>query len=204
MLCPDFKGQEFTSGVFAKICNELQFLTFLANKAEHQNEKPIEYICKIMGGHFRNRKNTSPRQGLLLEDNPFYSSTYDRVVLNLCHFPKNNPQHYLMTQILDQVKYLKNNGYLFVLSNKKLFVPSLRERLEPVLKELKVEAIFDLDNVKGKGELGSYIYIFRKRHMPVNSAKQLCSYFRVSADLRSFGEFSSITEFFEFSGNSVY
>lgn len=193
-LCPDFKGQEFTSGVFAKICNELQFLTFLANKAEHQNEKPIDYICKIMGGHFRNRKNTSPRQGLLLEDNPFYSSTYDRVVLNLCHFPKNNPQHYLMTQILDQVKYLKNNGYLFVLSNKKLFVPSLRERLEPVLKELKVEGIFDLDNVKGKGELGSYIYIFRKRQSQTNSAKQLCSYFRVSADLRSFGEFSHITE----------
>ncbi len=195
MLCPDFKGLEFTSGVFAKICNELQFLTFLVSKAEHQNEKPIEYICKITGGHFRNRKNTqSGKQGLLLEDNPFYSSTYDRVVLNLCHFPKNNPQHYLMSQILDQVKYLKNDGYLFVLSNKKLFVPSLRERLEPILKELKTEAIFDLENVKGKGELGSFIYIFRKRTKAQGTEKQLCSYFRVSADLRTFQEFSPITE----------
>ena len=194
ILCPDFKGLEFISGNFAKICNELQFLTFLVNKAEHQGEKPIEYICKIMGGHFRNRKNTNTKQGLLLENNPFYSSTYDRVVLNLCHFPKNNPQHYLMTQILDQVKYLKNDGYLFVLSNKKLFVPSLRERLEPVLKELKTEAIFDLENVKGKGELGSYVYVFRKRSQSMPSQKQLCSYFRISADLTTFQEFSPITE----------
>ena len=194
MLCPDFKGLDFTSGTFAKICNEIQFLTFLAHKAEHQDEKPIDYICKIMGRHFKNRKNTQGKQGLLLEDNPFYSSTYDRVVLNLCHFPKNNPQHYLMSQILDQVKYLKNDGYLFVLSNKKLFIPSLRERLEPLLKELKTEAIFDLENVKGKGELGSFIYIFRKRPQGSTVQKQLCSYFRLSADLQSFQEFSSITE----------
>jgi hypothetical protein len=192
-LCPDFKGLEFVSGTFAKICNELQFLTFLAHKAYFQNEKPIEYICKIMGGHFRNRKNTQMKQGLLLEDNPFYTSTYDRVVLNLCHFPKNNPQHYLMTQIMDQVKYLKPNGYLFVLSSKKLFVPSLRERLEPVLRDLKTEAIFDLENVKGKGELGSYIYVFRKKNN-TESERQLCSYFRVSAELSNFQQFSSVTE----------
>jgi len=192
MLCPDFKGLEFISGNFTKICNELQFLTFLAMKSENQGEKPIDYICRIIGGHFRNRKNTQHKQGLLLEDNPFYTSTYDRVILNLCHFPKNNPQHYLMTQIMDQVKYLKPNGYLFVLSSKKLFVPSLRERLEPVLRELKTEAIFDFENVKGKGELGSYIYIFRKKQR--HDDKQLCSYFRVSADLENFQQFSSVTE----------
>lgn len=194
VLCPDFKGLEFVSGTFAKICNELQFLTFLAHKADFQNEKPIDYICKIMGGHFRNRKNTQMKQGLLLEDNPFYTSTYDRVVLNLCQFPKNNPQHYLMSQIMDQVKYLKPNGYLFVLSSKKLFVPSLRERLEPVLRELKTEAIFDLENVKGKGELGSYIYVFRKKNN-TESERQLCSYFRISADLQNFQQFAAITEY---------
>lgn len=194
MLCPDFKGLEFISGTFTKICNELQFLTFLAHKSENQGGRPIGYICKIMGQHFRNRKGDQSRQGLLLEENnPFYSSTYDRVVLNLCHFPKNNPQHYLMTQILDQVKYLKSNGYLFVLSSKKLFVPSLRDRLEPVLRELKTEAIFDLENVKGKGELGSYIYIFRKKQN-CEFDRHLCSYFRISADLQSFQQFSSVTE----------
>ncbi|HXH74924.1 MAG TPA: hypothetical protein VNJ08_08165 [Bacteriovoracaceae bacterium] len=196
MLCPDFKGHEFISGTFTKICNELQFLTFLAHKSENQGSRPIEYICRIMGGHFRNRKSDQPKQGLLLDDkNPFYCSTYDRLVLNLCHFPKNNPQHYLMTQILDQVKFLKPNGYLFVLSSKKLFVPSLRDRLEPVLKELKTEAIFDLENVKGKGELGSYIYIFRKRQKyETELDRQLCSYFRISAELESFHQFSTITD----------
>lgn len=192
ILCPDFKGLEFVSGTFSKLFNELQFLTFLVNKAEHQGEKPIEYICKIMGGHFRN-KNATGAQINLLADNPFYSSTYDRVVLNLNQFPKNNPQHFLISKILEQVKFLKNNGYLFVLSSKKLFVPSLKDRLDPVLKELKVEAIFDFENVKGKGELGSYIYIFRKRHLPVSLANT-CSYFRISADLTSFQQFSSITE----------
>jgi hypothetical protein len=193
ILCPDFKGLEFISGTFAKICNELQFLTFLAHKSEHQGEKPIEYISKIMRGHFKNRKGTSGRQGTFLEDNPFYTSTYDRVFLNLCQFPKNNPQHYLMSQILDQVKFLKPHGYLFVMSHKKLFVPSLRERLGPLLKELKVEAVFDLDEVKGKGELGSYIYIFRKKNS-FDPDHQLCSYFRISAELESFQQFAPITE----------
>jgi hypothetical protein len=193
ILCPEFKGFEFVSGTFAKLCNELQFLTFLVKKAEKQGDKPIDYICKIMGGHYRNRKNTHEKLGLFLEDNPFYSSTYDRVVLNLCHFPKNNPQHYLITQIMDQIKYLKPNGFLYVLSSKKLFVPSLRDRLDPLVKELKTEAIFDLEDVKGKGELGNYIYIFRKRSQD-DAKKQLCSYFRVSADLSTFQNFSSITE----------
>jgi hypothetical protein len=188
-LCPDFKGKEFVSGLFIKICNELQFLTFLAHKAVNQGERPAEYISRIMGGHFRNRKNAGPRGGLLLED----TSTYDRVVLNLCHFPKNNPQHFLMAQIMDQVKFLKPNGYLFVLSSKKLFVPSLRDRLEPVLRELKTEAIFDLENVKGKGELGSYIYIFRKVARK-DDEKQLCSYFRLTAELENFHQFACITE----------
>lgn len=193
LLCPDFKGVEFVSGTFTKICNELQFLTFLAKKSIYRTERPIEYICKIMSGHFRNRKNSPVRQGLLLDDNPFFSSTYDRVVLNLCQFPKNNPQHFLMTQIMEQVKYLKPNGYLFVLSSKKLFVPSLRERLGPLLKELKTEAIFDFENMKGKGELGSYIYIFRK-HSTNLSEKQLCSYFRFSAELVNFQQFASVAD----------
>jgi hypothetical protein len=195
MLCPDFKGFEFSSGQFAKICNELQFLTFLVNKSAHQGVRPIDYICKVMGEHFRNRKNCSNRQGFLLEDdNPFFASTYDRVVLNLCHFPKNNPQHFLMGQISEQVKFLKPNGYLFVLSSKKLFVPSLHERLGPILRELKTEIIFDLEGVKGKGELGSYVYVFRKKTTPSDEEKQLCGYFRISADLMSFQQFSSITD----------
>lgn len=192
LLCPDFKGLDFSTGIFSKICNELQFLTFLAHKAQYQNERPVEYISRVMRGHFNNRKG-GMRQGLLLEDNPFYSSTYDRIILNLCHFPKSNPQHYKMNQISDQIKYLKNNGYLFVMSSKKLFVPSLRDRLGPIVKELKTEAIFDLEDVKGKGEIGNYLYVFRKKSG--FEKKQTCSYFRISAELKNFGQFSSITEY---------
>lgn len=194
ILCPDFKGLEFVSGTFSKVCNELQFLTFLALKAETQGEKPVAYISRIMGDHFKNRKNSAARNGFILEENnPFFTSTYDRVVLNLCNFPKNNPQHFLMSQIMEQVKYLKPDGYLFVLSSKKLFVPSLRDRLAPILKELKTEAIFDLDEIKGKGELGSYIYVFRKKEGN-EEEKQLCSYFRISTNLENFQQFAKITD----------
>lgn len=193
-LCTDFKGLEFVSGLFTKICNELQFLTFLADKAEHQDERPIEYISRVVGAHFKNRKNAGSHQpSLLANDNPFYSSSYDRVVLNLVHFPKNNPQHFLMTQIHDQVRFMKNNGFLFVLSSKKLFIPSQRERVEQLLKELKIEAIYDLENVKGKGELGHYIYVFRKTTAPKRD-QQLCSYFRLSAELNTFHEFGALSE----------
>ncbi len=194
MLCPDFKGREFVSGTFTKICNELQFLTFLVNKAHNQGEKPIEYICRIMGSHYRNRKGSIQKENFFMdESNPFYTSTYDRVMLNLCHFPKNNPQHFLMAKIQEQVEFLKPNGYMFVLSSKKLFVPSLRERLEPILKELKTEAIFDLENVRGKGELGTYIYVFRKTREHIGE-RQICSYFRISADLDSMRDLAPLTE----------
>lgn len=193
-LCTDFKGLEFVSGLFTKICNELQFLTFLADKAEHQDERPVEYISKVVGAHFKNRKNAGTHQpSLLTNDNPFFSSSYDRVVLNLAHFPKNNPQHFLMSQIHDQIRFLKNDGFLFVLSSKKLFIPSQRERVEQLLKELKIEAVYDFENVKGKGELGNYIYVFRKTSAPARD-QQLCCYFRLSADLSSFQEFGALSE----------
>lgn len=194
MLCPDFKGREFVSGTFIKICNELQFLTFLVNKAARQGERPVEYICRIMGSHYRNRKGSAQKESFFLEgSNPFYTSTYDRVVLNLCQFPKNNPQHFLMARIQEQVEFLKPNGFLFVLSSKKLFVPSLRERLQPILRELKTEGIFDLEGIKGKGELASYIYVFRKTREH-NPEQQIASYFRVTAELDSMRDLAPLTE----------
>lgn len=189
LLCPDFKGSEFQSGNFFKICNELHFLTFLTKKSSLQKgTKTIEYLCRVMGKNFKNRKNYQFEQGILFDENPFLNSHYDRVILNLCQFPKNNPQHYLISQIMDQIQDLKPNGYLFVLSSKKLFVPSLRERLTPLLKELKVEAVLDFESLKGKGELGPYIFIFRKISSPAEQ-KQLCSYFRFSGELNNFNEF---------------
>jgi len=193
ILCSDFKGLDFSNGLFAKICNELQLLYFLVHKAENQGSAPIDYICKIMGGHFKNRKSEISRTNSLFEDSPFYHSSYNRVILNIYHFPKNNPQHYLMNQISDQVKYLKQNGLLYVISSKKLFVPSLRERLDPIFKELKIEAIFDLENIKGKGELGSYIYVFRK-DSSLKEEKHQCLYFRISATLNSFHDFAAIND----------
>ncbi|MBY0517657.1 MAG: hypothetical protein K2P81_12145 [Bacteriovoracaceae bacterium] len=195
VLCPDFKGKEFESGLFMKMLNELQFMTFLAEISDSQNQEPVNFISKIMSCHFQNRKSATPQRGLLGLETPFSTSTYDRTVLNLTHLPKNNPYHWMMGQLDEQLETLKTGGWLFVLASKSLFAPSQRERLQGVLQNLELKAVFEMDGVKGKGELGSWLYAFRRRSKaPSLDQKESVSYFRFTADMESFHEFSDITE----------
>ncbi len=194
ILCPVFKGKDFESGLFFKVLNELQFLTFLAEVAETQQQTPVDFIAGIMGHHYKNRKGTQALRGLSL-DTPFSTSTYDRNILNLTHLPKNNPYHFLMGQIDDQAATLKAGGWLFVLSSKSLFAPSQKERLKIIQEDLEIKAVIDLENVKGKGELSNWLYIFRKR-MPhvIRSEKESIAWFRLSADMKSFHDFAEVTD----------
>ena len=64
---------------------------------------------------------------------------YDRIVLSLCQTPKKNPHHLLVTKILKEGESLSNNGYLYVFSNQKLFVPSHSERVEGLLKKIRIQ-----------------------------------------------------------------
>lgn len=196
ILCPDFKGAEFESGPFLKIFNELQFLTFLAGIAPLQGSEPVTFISKVMGGHFQNRKGTRSRQfgGL---DTPFVSSTYDRTVLNLCRLPKNNPYHWMMAQIHAEEETLKPGGYLFVLASKSLFAPSQKDRFSQLLKGFELKAVFEMENLKGKGELGSWLYVFRKRaaHTPLHAdVHENVGWFRLTGEIPSFQDFAEIND----------
>lgn len=194
ILCPVFKGKDFESGLFFKVLNELQFLTFLAEVADTQMQAPVDFISGIMGHHYKNRKGTQATRGLSL-DTPFSNSTYDRNILNLTHLPKNNPYHFLMSQIDDQSSTLKAGGWLFVLSSKNLFAPSQKDRLKTLQQELEIKAVIDLENIKGKGELSNWLYVFRKR-MPhiARAEKESIAWFRLSADMKSFHDFADVTD----------
>lgn len=211
ILCPDFKKDQFDTGFYLIILNELQFLNFLAEISNEQGHEPKTFISNIINGHLFNRKETGNLQkSLMVNGNELNSSTYDRVVVNLTQFPKNNPQPFLFNKITTQVETLKDNGLLFVLTSKKLFVPSQKGKIDSLLKELKLEGIFNFEEVHGKGEIGSFIYIFSKKSNESDFSqldKQACLNFRFSANLNTFQEFSFLTslgqDFFKDNLNDV-
>jgi hypothetical protein len=164
ILCCDFKGLDFEYGSFFELFNELQFMAFLAEISKMHSLPIVETISETINRHFANRKVLNNDQTNFLNDLQVdRTSTYDRLILNLCHFPKNNPNHFLISHIMEQLKSVKSDGFIYVLSDKKLFVPSLKDKVESLLKLAKLEAAIDLSEIKGKGEVPSFIYIFSKK-----------------------------------------
>ena len=195
ILCPDFKRNAFEAGMYWKLVNELQFLTFLAQIANVKGKEPVSFVSQVAAGHLKNRKNSGLAQkSLLINDLSLNQSTYDRVILNLTEYPKNNSQHYLIGKIQEQAQFMKEDGFLYVLSSKRLFVPSQKAKVESLLKSFKVEGFFDLEEVKGKGEVGSYIYIFSKQKARNLTGKQSCFTFRLNAQLDTFQHYSKLTK----------
>jgi hypothetical protein len=210
LICPEFVGMEFIDGQFLKICQELQFLSFLTRVAVEHKYEIIPFICKIMREKYRN----SPEEGanhqasFLNLGNPACSDTlYDRLVLNLTELPKTNPHHFLVQQIQSQKNVMKDNGIIFVFTNQKLFVPSHSERVEQLLREFKVECSFNLEELKGKGEIAHFIYVLTKRSSIDNSNKHLfevnkkvkesCLSFEFKGNLSRFNKFNKLVDEFQ-------
>ncbi|MCY4644444.1 MAG: hypothetical protein OXB88_07480 [Bacteriovoracales bacterium] len=216
-VCPEFCSDEYRYGTFARLAYELHFLCFLTDNAKRFHEDPISYICDIYrmkeGSKRIAKKQQSFFDPTIFKDTRF---AYDRIVLNLTQFPKNNPHHFLISKIQDKISELKNDGFLVVLSAKKLFIPSLSEKVEELLKILKIEGVLTFKNLKGKGEIPPYLYILSKRkesegsklslenQFLVNSVsgqnekiqKHPCFSFRINGELKTFGRFSMINKAF--------
>ena len=210
LLCPHFSGLEFVDGQFLKYCQELQFLSFLNRMAVIHHYEIVPFICKIM-----KEKQNSPSLGSHYQSSFFdlggvpVESTYDRIVLNITDLPKTNPHHFLLQQIYAQRNLLKNDSYLYVFTNQNLFVPSSSEKVDQLLKEFKLEAIFNLENLKGKGEIAQFIYVFSPRILErikptrlleVNRAtKESCLSFEFKGNLVRFNKFNKfVVEFSSF------
>lgn len=163
VISPDFKGNDFKAGSYLKVCQEIQFLSFLVKMAERQNHNPVSLICSIFKQKNAKARTNASGQMSIFDGEQAEESIYDRTVLNLVNLPKKNPHHYLLTQIQNQGERMANNGYLYVFTNQKLFVPSHSEKIEALLKRFKLHARVNFENLQGKGEIAKYLYVFNKR-----------------------------------------
>lgn len=223
LICPDFVNNDFLNGNFTKYCQEVQFMTFILEITKARGLDPLSTLSRIINNKYTSVKNDSYRQiSFFTPTEKSYTKSYDRIILNLTNLPKKNPHHYLVNQISQQLKELSHDGYILVFSNQKLFIPSQSDKVEQLLKEVKIEAHFNMDSLKGKGEIANYLYIFSKRNIPTNgnqanfstgslnvfynNTKEACLTFRWAGELSTFQKFNqfveSLNKFFEMKSSS--
>jgi hypothetical protein len=206
IICPEFinfKGQENS---FTKICHEIHFLTFMVNFAKTQNYQVRELICHIFENKYKSSVNDSTGQYNLFSKLTFNNQVrHQRVVLNLTNLPKKNPYHFLTNKILEQKDRVCPNGYLYILTNQNLFVPSQSSKLKQLLEAFSIEARFNFDGLLGKGEIASHIYILKFREsrstskitsslldMDSESRQESCLNFTWRGELNHFAHFEKI------------
>jgi hypothetical protein len=196
ILCPSFDSSSFETGLYTKITNELHFLTFLTGVAKSQGQNVTKFICDVMRSYLNNKKDSNVLQKNLFFDPTTNTSSYDRIILNINKTPKNNAQHFIINQINQNCNKIKDNGLIFVFSDKKIFLPSQKDKLENFLKIYHLEGLFNFETLKGKGKLGSYLYIFSKNQSfkDVREMKKTFLNFRYTGELVSFNDFSNITQ----------
>lgn len=199
ILCPDFTSEENFQGNYYNIINEIQFLTFLAHISHKQGHDPKTYISHVANSHLYNRKESAHHQAQFLDMGGDQSKlTYDRLIINLSKTPKNNPHHFVFNQIAKGMEEVKNEGLIYVLTSTKLFIPSQKSKVESLLKDLKLEGVFNFEELIGKGEIGSYLYVLRKKNTQIpqhySNSKECCYSFRFTAELSSFHDFKDLSE----------
>lgn len=199
ILCPDFTSDDTFNGSYLNIINEIQFLTFLADISKEQGLDAKTYISQVANSHLNNRKNAkTPQRNFFSLEQSSTELTYDRVIVNLSQYPKNNPHHFVFTQLTRSLEELKNDGYVYLLTSKKLFIPSQKDKVEALLQDLKLEGVFNFEELKGKGEVANFLYIFKKKNplLPKENknTKECCYNFRFSAELESFHNFRDLSE----------
>jgi hypothetical protein len=207
LLCADFESNKSSHGTFIQVCQELHFMNFLIQFSRQQNYPPKETIVSVMKKKYsKSQTNSASQESLFSSQKLVHELAYDRTVLNLSDLPKSNPHHYLLTQIQSQKSSLSQGAHLVVLTNQKLFVPSQSQKVETLLKDLKVEGIFNLEKLIGKGEVPNYIYIFKSRikdnifggrHLLTSSQddnKDSCMSFKFNGKLDQFSMFDFLTK----------
>lgn len=163
ILCPDFEGESFKHGEFLKIVHELHFLNFLCSLAERQSHNPVELICNVMRGKYSNSRASNEQMSIFDNTSENTEFIYNRILLNVSKLPKNNPHHFLLNKIQQNLSQLDKDGNLLVFTNQKLFVPSKSEKVEQLIENASLDANFNFEGLKGKGEIPNYLYVFSKR-----------------------------------------
>ena len=213
LICPDFINNDFSSGIFLKLCQEFQFMTYVLSLASIHDHSPLELLCKIMNEKYKkNSEDEFGQMSMFSRAEQKNELTYDRVVLNLSTLPKKNPHHYLVGQIQDQLKILSKKGIILLFTNQRLFVPSQSDRVEQLLEKAQIKANFSLENLKGKGEIPNYLYVLTKRteresaqrksgidktspfYISTQRQKEACLSLRWNGELSSFQKFQQVVD----------
>ncbi len=200
IMAPHFFSENYNEGCFLKLCHELQFMIFLIHIAKEETLDPIQFIGKT----YRKKKESSEqsnRQMSIFEntDEKVKKNAYKRILINLSQLPKKNPHHFLIQKVNKSLDSLHKDGFLYVLSNQNLFVPSQSEKVEQLLSKVKLETFINMEPLKGRGEIPQHLYIFTlRKDLSLNNHihKETVSTFRWSGELNQFQEMKGFVEEF--------
>jgi len=198
ILIPQQSGNHSDIDKFSRVCQELHLMTVLAIGAIWNNTDPVKSICDAMKDGPRKVTNSKHHQQMTFLDDTSPEATsalYDKIVFTMSKVPKKNPHHLLMASIHRELMPLASDGTLIVLSNQKMFVPSQNKRVKQLLDEVNLLAQIDLSELKGKGELPSFIYIFNKDQRLISKdvvAESSTNSFKISGNLTTFGNFTKV------------
>lgn len=171
IICPDFSGEDFCDGLYFKICHELQFLNFLIRVADTYGKEPIRFLCNIMRKKYSQSSDLAMGQlSMFQRDQAPGKTRFKRLVINLGNLPKKNPHYFLMGQIQNNIENLENGGYLYLMTTQNLFLGSQTDKLKQLFKDIRLIGQINFENLRAKGELGDYLYIFQKR--PLQQSNQ--------------------------------
>lgn len=207
IISPDFCGDKFHNGNFLKYCHDLHFLTFLVHMAKRQEHNPLDLLCHVMNEKKNKGLQSFDQMSMFMDHENVAGTVYDRNILNLANLPKKNPHHQFCHQVLAQYETTPEDGYVYVLTNQKLFIPSQSEKVENLLKKFQLKASFNLEELVGKGEISNHIFIFQKKPERSNPGfdmnailmgpainkvkKETCLNFRLTGQLNQFQNFES-------------
>ena len=195
----------FANGTFGQACQELHFLTFLVQAAGQRKADPVKFISEVM-----RQKYAASEQGqmsMFPEWEPKAHGHFPRIVLMAAKLPAKNPHYYLLQQIQGQLDTLSDHGQMYVFSNQNLFVPSQSDKIERLLQKVNVDACFNFEELKGRGEIPAFLYVLTKsssnksssprtwgeQQLAATCARQkACASFKWSGALKSFYHFHEL------------
>ncbi len=194
LLCPLFETLR-KDDFFFKLINEIEFYSFLVKISTFYSKSSKKFLSKCASDFtFNTNEDFSSQKSFVFEETLSVRPTYNRIVLSLIKQPKKNPWFYLSSKIKSTIKDLKDQGYMIVLSNQSLFVPSQKEKLKLLLNEVNIECVFNFNEVKGKGEVPSYIYVVsKKKIMDQQIKRRVCYNLRFNSRLDSMISFGKLT-----------
>lgn len=162
LICPEFQlDKKSYDGDFLKITHELQFLYSLIDISGEISFDPIKMITSVNQSKFDRQFNGKEAQISLFESF-VEDKIYDRVVLNATQLPQTNSHYHLVSKLLKEKDSLREGGFLILMANQNLFVPSQAERVRQIQKFFQIETCINFEAIEGKGEVSNFIYILKR------------------------------------------